>query len=62
LLSILLMLPIPFSNMLFGSLISLLAIGLVEKDGLVLLMGLILGGITISLYIKAFMFLLSWFF
>ncbi len=61
-LSILLILPIPLSNMLFGSLISLLAIGLIEKDGLVLLIGIILGSITITLYINVFLLLLNWLF
>lgn len=62
LLSILLMLPIPLSNMLFGFLISLLAIGLIEKDGLVLMIGLIFGSITIGLYIQAVFMLLNWLF
>ncbi len=61
-LSILLMLPIPLSNMLFGSLIALLALGLIEKDGLVLLAGLVLGGVTAILYIQAFKFLVNWLF
>lgn len=61
-LSILLMLPIPFSNMLFGALIALLAIGLIEKDGLVLFLGLILSSITVVLYIHAFNLLITWLF
>lgn len=39
-LGILLMLPLPFTNMLFGLFILLLSIGLMEKDGIVLLFGL----------------------
>lgn len=61
-LSVLLMLPIPLSNMLFGSLIAILALGLIEKDGLIILIGLLLGIITAALYIQAFNFLLTWLF
>lgn len=61
-LSVLLMLPIPLSNMLFGSLIALLALGLIEKDGLIILIGLLLGIVTAGLYIQAFNFLLTWLF
>jgi hypothetical protein len=61
-LSILLMLPIPFSNMLFGALIAVLALGLIEKDGLIILIGLLIGGITAVLYIQAFNLLITWLF
>jgi len=53
LLSFLLMLPIPFSNMIFGSLIAMIALGLIEKDGLVLITGLTLSCITIGFFYKA---------
>lgn len=62
LLSILLMLPIPLSNMVFGSLIALIALGLIENDGLVLLIGFVLSAITIFCYFHAITVLLLWLF
>lgn len=62
LLSILLMLPIPLSNMVFGSLIALIALGLIENDGLILLIGFILSIITIFCYYHAITTLLLWVF
>ena len=59
-LSILLMLPIPLSNMIFGGLIALLALGLIERDGIILCVGLILGFITVVLYMKVFVLFFNW--
>lgn len=62
LLSILLMLPIPLSNMIFGSLIALIALGLIENDGLILLIGVTLSIITFFCYFQAITSLLLWLF
>lgn len=60
LLSVFLMLPIPFSNMLFGAQIALIALGLMENDGLVLLICLMLSGVTIVFFYQAILLLLTW--
>lgn len=61
-LSLLLMLPIPLSNMVFGSLIAFVALGLVENDGLILLLGFIATAVTITFYYHAITVLLAWIF
>lgn len=52
LLSITLMLPIPFSNMILGLLISITALGIVTKDGVAICFGLLL---SIIFFIVIFM-------
>lgn len=48
-LATLMSLPIPFGNMLPGLAIALMAIGLIERDGLVIVLGLLVGAATIAL-------------
>jgi hypothetical protein len=49
-LSLLLMLPIPFSNFFLGLLIAFLAMGLIERDGLLILAGIIGTVIFVGFY------------
>lgn len=49
LLAILLMLPIPFSNIIYSGILVLLSLGIVEKDGLVITIGVILSSIALGL-------------
>lgn len=53
-LALLLMLPIPFSNLFFGTFIILFSVGIVEKDGILILVGYI----CVILYISVIYFLL----
>ena len=48
-LALLLMLPIPFSNFILAGLLILFSLGLIEKDGLLLVIGYILGLLYIGL-------------
>jgi len=52
-LAILLILPIPFSNFIFATLLIILSLGLIEKDGIFILIGYI----AVLLYVS----LISWF-
>lgn len=53
----LLMLPIPLSNMVFGGLIALMAIGLVENDGLLLSCGVLISPFIVACYTKTLVYL-----
>lgn len=46
-------LPIPFGNMLPGWAMALIALGLIERDGVIILVGLAIGIITVSLVFTA---------
>ncbi|MBA3928867.1 MAG: hypothetical protein C0521_04660 [Xanthomonas sp.] len=50
LLGILLALPIPFTNYVFGFLLLLFALALLERDGALLLVGWIVGGIAVVVF------------
>jgi hypothetical protein len=60
LLSILLILPIPFSNVPLGILIAIIALGLIENDGLVLLLSFFSGIVTIIFYSEVIRWLIVW--
>lgn len=58
-LSILLMLPIPFSNMLFGSLIAFIALGILENDQAVLLLCFLASTVTMAFFYQAIVFFVT---
>ncbi len=53
-LALLLMLPIPFSNFIIGSIITLLSLGIMEKDGLLLSISYILVALYYAFLISVF--------
>lgn len=49
LLALMLMLPIPFSNFIYSIIIVVFSLGIVEKDGLVITIGVVLGSVALGL-------------
>src|SRR3546814_8604848 len=50
LLGLLLALPIPFTNYIFGSLLLLFALALLERDGALMIVAWVLGGVAVTVF------------
>lgn len=53
LLATIMVLPIPFGNLLPGLAMALMAIGLIERDGITILLGLLIGAATVAVMFTA---------